>query len=77
MAGTITRETKREGQRKAKKQTAHENQKKGKIVLVVVGSYLTHGHSNVTYTQIMKSNGNGRSRTNITHQRNLPLYSRS
>jgi hypothetical protein len=42
MAGTITGETKREGQRKAKRHTAHKNpkRKKRELVPLVVGSYL-------------------------------------
>jgi len=31
MAGTITRETKSEGKKKAKRHTTHKNQKKGEI----------------------------------------------
>jgi hypothetical protein len=48
MARTITRETKKEGQRKAKRSTAHRNQTKRRelVLLMVVGSYLTHGPSN-------------------------------
>ncbi len=77
MVGTIIRETKREGQRKAKRCTTPMNQKKGeKVILLVVGSYLTHVPSNVTYMQIMRFNSNGRSKTNITRQRNFPLYNR-
>jgi hypothetical protein len=42
MVGTITREAKKEGQRKAKRHTAHKNQKKGReLVPFVVKSYLT------------------------------------
>jgi hypothetical protein len=42
-------ETKREGQRKAKRRTADRNQKKneGELVPPVVGGYLTHSLSNV------------------------------
>jgi hypothetical protein len=47
--------TKREGQRKAKKtQSLQENKRKKKgreLVPLVVGSYLTHGPSNVTCMQ--------------------------
>ncbi len=45
MAGTITGETTRGGQRKAKRQTTCKKQKeKGReLVPLVVGSYLTHG----------------------------------
>jgi hypothetical protein len=66
MAGAIIGETKREGQRKAKRQTACRNQKKGReLVLLVVRSYLTHGPSNATCMQIVRSNKNGRSKTSI------------
>jgi hypothetical protein len=75
--GTIIGETKREGQRKAKNNSAHKNQKKKKeLVLLVVGSYVTYGPSNVTYMQIVKLISNGRSRTHITHQCNLLLYTK-
>ncbi len=77
MAKTITGETKKEIQRKAKRRIAHRNQKKRKKVIpFVVRRYFTHGSSNVAYMQIMKSNSNGRSKTNIACQRNLPLYSK-
>jgi len=33
MTGTITEETKREGQRKAKRHTAHRNPKKGRELI--------------------------------------------
>jgi hypothetical protein len=49
MAKTITRETKREGQRKVKRHVACRNQKNGRdLVLLVVGSYPTHGPFNIT-----------------------------
>ncbi len=73
MAETITRETKREGQ---KMYNLQEPKKRRKLVLLVVGSYLTHDPSNVACMQIVRSNSNGRFRTNITCQRNLPLYGR-
>jgi hypothetical protein len=47
MAGTITKETKREGQGKTKKCTTRKNQKREELVPFMVGSYLTHGPSNV------------------------------
>jgi hypothetical protein len=47
------------------------------LVSLVVGNYFTHGPFNVTNMQIMRSNSRGRLKTNITYQRNLPLYSRS
>jgi len=74
---TIKEETKREGQRKAKRCTTHRNQEKGKeLVPLVVGGNLTHDPFTVTCMQIMKSNSNGRSRTSITCQCNLPLYNK-
>jgi hypothetical protein len=77
MAGAIIGETKREGQRKAKRQTACRNQKKGReLVLLVVRSYLTHGPSNATCMQIVRSNKNGRSKTSI-NLCNLPPYNRN
>ncbi len=67
MVGTIKEETKREGQRKAKRRTTCRNQEKGKeLVLLVVGGNLTHGPFNVAYMQIVRSNSNGRSRISIT-----------
>jgi hypothetical protein len=77
MTRTIKKETKREGQKKTKRRTTCKNQKKGKkLVPFMVGGNLTHGPFNVTYMQIMKSNSNGKFRTNITFQFNLPLYNR-
>jgi len=56
--------------------TTRRNQKKKReLVPLVVGSYFTHGPSNVAYMQIVKSNSNGRPRTSITRECNLPLYS--
>jgi hypothetical protein len=66
MAGTIARETKREGKTKVKRRTTHKNQKKRELAPLVVGSYLTHCPSNVTFMQIVKSNSNGRSRPTIS-----------
>ncbi len=48
MAKTITQETKREGQKKAKRHTTRRNQKneqkkRKELVPFMVGSYLTHG----------------------------------
>jgi hypothetical protein len=52
--------------------------KKGrKLVPLMVRNYLIHDPSNVTYMQILRFNINGRSRTSITRQHNLLLYSRS
>jgi hypothetical protein len=48
MSGTITGETKREGQ----KMNMPQEPKKGReLVTLVVGSYFTHGFSNVTNTK--------------------------
>jgi hypothetical protein len=71
MAGTITGETKREGQ---KTNNLQEPKKGNELVFLVVGSYLTHSPFNVTCMQIVRSNNNGRFKTNITCQCNLPFY---
>jgi hypothetical protein len=77
MAGTIKKETKKEGQRKANRCTTRKNQEKGrKLVLFVVGGNFTHDLSNVACMQIVKFSNNGRSRTNITCQHNLFICNR-
>jgi len=54
MAGTIIGETKREGQRKAKRHTTCITPpKKKKLAPLMERNYLTHGPSNVTYMQTM------------------------
>jgi hypothetical protein len=53
MVRTIAKDTKREGQRKAKKCTSYRNQKRKKLIPLMVGTYLTHNPFNVTCTQIM------------------------
>jgi hypothetical protein len=74
MAGTIIGETKKEGQRKAKRHIARRNQKKGERASPSHGRKLFHPlSSNVNYMQ-MKSNNNWTFRTSIICQRNLPLY---
>jgi hypothetical protein len=46
--------------------------KKGReLVPLVVGSYFSHGPSNVVQMQIVKSNNNGSFRTSITRQCNF------
>jgi hypothetical protein len=65
MVKTIARKTKGQGQRKAKRCVTRKNQKGRKLIPLVVGSYFTHSLSNVTRMQIVKSNSNRRSRTNI------------
>jgi hypothetical protein len=52
-------------------QLAKTKQRK-ELIHFVVGSYFTHGPYNVTCMQIVKFNSNGRSRTCITRQNNLP-----
>jgi hypothetical protein len=77
MVGTIKEETKREGQRKAKRCTTRRIQEKGrKLVPFVVGGNFTHGPFNVAYMHIVKSSSIGRSKTNITCQQKFPLYNR-
>ncbi len=71
MVRTITRETKREGQ---KTQNLHEP--KTNLDPLMIGSYFTHNPSNVIYMQIVRFNSNGRSKTNITRQHNLLFYNR-
>ncbi len=73
MAETITGETKREGQRTFNSQ---EPKKGRKLVPLMVQNYFTHNPSSVPYIQIMRYNNNGRSRTSITCQHNLPLYNK-
>jgi hypothetical protein len=46
------------------------------LVLLVVGGYFTHNPFNVADMQIVRFNNNRRSKTSISHQCNLPLYSR-
>jgi hypothetical protein len=54
------KETKRKGQRKAKRHTARKNpQKKRRLVPLAVASYLTRGPSNFNCMQITRSNNNG------------------
>jgi sRNA-binding protein len=50
--GTITKETKREGQGKAKTCTTRKNQKREKLVPFVEISFLTHGLSSVVDMQL-------------------------
>jgi hypothetical protein len=69
MARTILGATKRVRPKKGQKTHNPKGPKIGKeLVSLVVGSYLTHGPSNVTTMQIVKSNNSGRSRPNITYQ---------
>jgi len=74
MVGTITREVKREGQKKAKRHNPQEVEKGKELVPLMVGKYFTHSPSNVACMQIVKYNNNGRSKTNIACQCNLPFY---
>jgi hypothetical protein len=78
MAGTITWETKKEGQRKTKRHTAYKNTKKRERVSPSRGGKKPfHPRpSNVACMQIVRFNNNGRSKTSITNQYNLPLYNK-
>jgi hypothetical protein len=52
---TITKETEMKGQRKAKRHTQPAGtRKKGELVPLVEGSYLTHSPSSVVCLQILK-----------------------
>jgi hypothetical protein len=74
MVGTITWKTKGKNAKERPKDVQPARTKEGKeLVPLMVGSYLTHSPSNVVCMQIMKSNSNGKSKTNISHQSNLPL----
>jgi hypothetical protein len=68
MAETITKETIREGH---KMNILHGPKKGKKLILLVVGNYFTPNLSNVACMQFVRSNNNGRSRIDITCQRNL------
>jgi len=76
MVGTITREIKKEGQKKAKRHNPQDVEKGEELVLLVVGRYFTHRPFNVACMQIVKYNSNGRSKASITCQCNLPFYNR-
>ncbi len=73
MDKTITRETKQEGQ---KANNPQEPKKRRKLIPFGVGSYFIHDLFNVTCMQIVRCNSNGRSRTHIACQHNLPLYNK-
>ncbi len=73
----IPRETKRRRPKKGQETHNLKGAKRGREpVYFIVGSYLTHGPSNVTYMQIVRFNNSGRFRTSIMCQRNLLLYSK-
>jgi len=77
MAITIPRKTKRGRPNKGQKTHSLKGPKRGREpIFLVVGSYFTHGPSNVACMQIVTFNSSGRSRTSITCQNNLPLYSK-
>jgi len=66
MVGTITQKTK--GKAKEKLYAQPVGTKEGReLVPLLVGSYLTQNPSNVTNMQIVRSNNNRRSKTNISH----------
>ncbi len=54
----------------------HEPKKRREVVLLMVGSYLTHNPSNVACIQIVRFKSNRRSRINISCQNNLPFYNK-
>ncbi len=69
MAKTIPRETKTRRPKKGQETHNWKGPKRGrKPISLVVGSYFTHGLSNVTCMQIMRFNSTGRSKINITCQ---------
>jgi hypothetical protein len=52
--------------------------KEGKdLIPLTVGNYFTHNPFNVAFMQIVKSNNNKKSKTSISCQCNLPLYSKN
>jgi len=65
MAGTITWKTKEEAKERPKGTEPTGTKKNRELVPLVVGSYFTHILTNVVYMQIVRSNNNGRSKTNI------------
>jgi hypothetical protein len=66
----------RKAKERPRRQVAQRNQRRERASPSMVGSYLTHNPSNFTCMQIMKSDSNRRSSTNISHQCNLPIYIR-
>jgi hypothetical protein len=76
MVGTITHKTKGKAKERPTNAQTTGTEERRKLVLLVVGSYLTHSLSNVTYMQIVRSENNNKFRTNISHQSNLPIYSK-
>jgi hypothetical protein len=72
MVETIVGETKRQAKERPKdEQPTWTKKKKKKLVPFVVGSYFTHGLSNVICMQIVRSNDNGKFKTCITCQLNF------
>jgi hypothetical protein len=76
MAKTITQKTK--GKAKKRPKDVQPTRTKGgkDLVPLMVRSYLTHNPSNITCMQIVSSNNNRMSRTNISRWGNLPPYSK-
>ncbi len=72
MAGTITRKTKGKAKERPEEAQPASTKEGRELVALVVGSYLTHSPSNVTSMQIVRSNSNRMSTTNISRQCNLP-----
>jgi hypothetical protein len=78
MAGIIQWGDKKGSPKKGQKMHNLQSPKRGReLVSLVVRNYLTHGHSNVTCMQIMRSNSSESSRTSITCQCDHPFYSKS
>ncbi len=67
----------REGQKRPKDAQPMGTKERRKLILLMVGSYLTHNLFNVAHMQIVTFNSNRRSKINIFCQRNLPFHSRS
>ncbi len=67
MAKIIARETKRRRSKKGQETHNRKGPKRGRgPISLAVGSYFTHGPSNVTCMQIVRFNSTGRSKINIT-----------
>jgi hypothetical protein len=76
MAKTIKWKTKGRAKERPKEVQPKGTKERRGLILLVVRSYFTHNPSNVANMRIVRSNNNRRCRTNISHQRNLSIYSR-
>jgi len=77
MIGTITWKKKGKAKKRPKIVQPRSTKERKELVPLMVGSYLTHNHSNLACMQIVRSNNDRRSRTSISRQCNLFLYSKS